>query len=229
MFYLRTLGGVYVRRMDGTQLGGGAAQRRSLALLSVLAAHSGAGMRREALLSLLWPDADPERGRHALAQSLYHIRRTLSCDDLFVLNGAEIRLNPDRIASDVGLFQAALAGGDDRVALEHYEGPFMDGFVLPSALEFDQWAASVRFRLQGSAARAMERVAARAEASEDWSTAIDFLQRLVGLDPLSAAAVTRLMRAMLAAGDRPAAFRAGQQHVQLVRQQLEMEPEQNLV
>ena len=51
---------------------------------------------------LLWPDGDPEKVRHALTQSLYQIRRALSCDDLFVIAGSNIALNSERITTDVG-------------------------------------------------------------------------------------------------------------------------------
>ena len=64
--------------------GAAASQRRTLALLSVLAVAGPLGMSRDKLVALFWPEADSERGRHALTQALYSARRVLHCDDLFV-------------------------------------------------------------------------------------------------------------------------------------------------
>ncbi|HEY9229146.1 MAG TPA: hypothetical protein VIP11_21020, partial [Gemmatimonadaceae bacterium] len=153
MLELKTFGGASVRQPDGAPLNGAVAQRRSLALLSILAVHGEAGVNRERLLALLWPDADVERGRHALNQSLYQLRRALGHDDVFCAAGASIRLNADRIASDVARFIACAAQGDDDGALALYAGPFLDGFALPGCVEFDQWVAASRERMRSMASR----------------------------------------------------------------------------
>lgn len=225
MLELLTLGGVYVRGSDGTRLGGAVAQRRSLALLSVLAAHGDAGVRRDRLLALLWADADPEKSRHALTQSLYHIRRALECDDVFVVTGADIRLNAERMQSDVARFGMLVDAGHDECALSLYAGPFMDGFVLPSPPEFEQWASVQRDKYQRLAGGALERLAANAERNGEWAEAVSLLRRLVALDPLSATATIALMRAMWASGDRPGAIQQGRVHGQLLRDELELEPD----
>jgi DNA-binding SARP family transcriptional activator len=225
MLELRTFGSAYVQRNDGTPIGGAVAQRRSLALLAVLAVSGDAGIRRESLLALLWPDADPEKSRHALTQSLYQLRRALDCDELFSTTGANLRLNGDHIVSDVAQFVAATESGDDACALSLYRGAFLDGFVLPSCVEFDQWLSGQRERLKASVARVRQRVACAAEARGDWPAALDHLGALVLLDPLNAVATMRLMRAMAAAGDRPGAIRQGRLHATLMRTELELEPD----
>src|SRR5262245_48417656 len=179
MLELRTLGGAYVRRNDGTPLRGAVAQRRSLALLSILAAHGEAGIRREGILALLWPDADPERSRHALTQSLYHIRRAVGCEDLFVTAVANVRLNGCRITSDVGVFAAFVAANEDERAIAVYGGPFLDGFVLPECVEFDQWVSIQRARINCLATRSLERIANAAETRADWRAAVSALEQLV--------------------------------------------------
>src|SRR4051812_29874698 len=193
MLQLRTFGGVFVRRTDGAQLDGAAAQRRSLSLLSVLAVHAESGVRRDRILALFWPDGDPDRSRHALTQSLYHIRRALACDDLFLSTAANVRLNSDRITSDAAEFEARIAGGDFAGALELYEGPFLDGFVLPASLEFDQWSTQQRSRLHAAAAQACERLASEAERDGDWPRVVEVLERQAALDPLNGRVTMALM------------------------------------
>jgi DNA-binding SARP family transcriptional activator len=223
MLQLQTLGGVCVLQSGGARVGGAAAQRRSLALLSILAVHGDAGVSRDRLLALLWPDGDPDKVRHALTQSLYHIRRALGCDDLFVIAGANIGLNADRIATDVGRFLALANAGDNEAVAAAYRGPFLDGFVLSSSAEFDQWMSVERNRLQQIAARALERIATAAERNGDWPVAADAYKRLVALDPLSAAATMRLMRALWTCGDRAAAIQQGRTHAALINEELEIE------
>lgn len=225
MLELRTFGGVHVIRSDGERLGGAAAQRRSLALLSFLAVHGDAGVRRDRILAMLWPDGDPEKSRHALTQSLYHIRRALDCDDLFVTAGSDVRLNTARITTDVAQFTAAVDESDHPQVIALYRGTFMDGFVLPGAAEFDQWLYSQRARYQNMVSRALAKTAESAEARRDWPAAIDAHKKLVALDPLSATATMKLMRALWASGDRPGAIQQGRVHCALIKQELEIEPD----
>lgn len=225
MLQLRTLGGVFVAQADGTRVGGAAAQRRSLALLSILAVHGNAGVSRDRVLALLSPDGDPDKVRHALTQSLYHIRRALSCDDLFVIVGSTIALNADRITTDVGEL-LALADRDDHEGVAAvYRGSFLDGFVLSSSVEFDQWMSVERSRFQQLASRAMDRRASSAEKRGDWLGAVEWYKRLVALDPLSATATMRLMRALWSSGDRAGAIQQGRSHAALVHEQLEIAPD----
>lgn len=225
MLQFRALGGAFVLQSDGVRVGGAATQRRSLALLSVLAVHGSAGVSRDRLLALLWPDGDPEKVRHALTQSLYHIRRALSCDDLFVIAGSNIALNSERITTDVGRLIELSARDDHAGVAAIYDGPFLDGFVLPSSVDFDQWMSVERSRFQQLASRALERLGTAAETGADWPAAVDAYKRLVALDPLGASATMRLMRALWSSGDRTGAIQQGRTHAALIYEELEIEPD----
>ena len=137
MLQLRTFGGARLLR-DGTALEGPASQRRRIALLSLLAAGGSRGVSRDAIISLLWPDSEHERARHALSQWLFLLRRDLEVNDL-VLGANELRLNPDRVSADVTDFDVAVAKRDHSTAAQLYTGPFLDGFVLSDAGEFERW------------------------------------------------------------------------------------------
>lgn len=222
MLQLQTLGGVLVSHPDGTRIGGAAAQRRSLALLSILAVHGNGGVSRDRLIALLWPDGDPDKVRHALTQSLYHIRRALDCPDLFIIAGSNIRLNADRITTDVGRLILAAERGQHADTASIYRGPFLDGFVLASA-EFDQWMSVERSRFQHLASRALDKLATAAERTGDLPAAVESYKRLVELDPLSAPSTIRLMRALWASGDRAGAIQQGRTHAALMYEELEIE------
>ena len=55
-----------------------------------------------------------------------------------------LRLNPDRVWSDVREFETARQAGDLERAVELYGGPFLDGFFLTDAQEFERWVENER-------------------------------------------------------------------------------------
>ena len=225
MLWLRTLGGTHVaNRDDGSPLGGAAGQRRLLALLSLLAVAGDTGLSRDRILALLWPDGDPEKSRHALTQTLYHARKTLRCDDLFIAD-AGIRLNPARMSSDVRELEVALRCGEVECAAELYAGPFLDGFVLPGAGEFERWVSEQRRHLATRMAKAFERLAAEAETRGYLEDAAAWRKRGFALDPLSSVSAFNLIRTLAASGDRTSALHHAHVHEMLLREQLELEPD----
>src|SRR5438128_8676022 len=145
MLHLKTCGGLSVEA-EGASASGAAQRRKTLALLALLAAAGRRGMSRDKLITYLWPDADVEHGRNLLKQACYALRRDLHAPEL-VLGATELRLNPAVINSDVRQFDEALERGDQAAAVALYDGPFLDGFFLSGAEEFERWVESERTRL----------------------------------------------------------------------------------
>jgi DNA-binding SARP family transcriptional activator len=193
-------------------------------LLAALAVAGEAGSSRDKLVGLLWPEVDAERARHSLTQALYTARKAVQVDDLFIV-GADIRLNEARISSDVREFEAALAAGDLQRAVELYRGPFLDGFFVSGSPEFERWSSAQRERLAGRAADALERLAASAESSGDYRSAIEWRKRLSTLFPYDSGAALKLMTVMAKAGDRAGALQHAQSHAALLRDELDIEPD----
>jgi DNA-binding SARP family transcriptional activator len=222
---LHTFGSVHVSDGDGQPLSGAATQRRLLALLSVLAAAGDAGLSRDKLVGLLWPDVEPERARHSLTQSLYSARRALRNDDLFDTTSASVRLDATRITSDVAEFQQALDRNELERAIELYEGPFLDGFFVTGASEFEQWSAAQRTRLRDITVGALERLAADAESRGDLAAVLRWRRQAAALLPLDASRTVQLMTAMAAAGDRAGALQQARVHAALLRQEMGLDPD----
>ncbi|HSJ31826.1 MAG TPA: hypothetical protein VK933_10350, partial [Longimicrobiales bacterium] len=137
MFSLKLLGGAVAYGPQGP-IGGRLAQRRRLALLAVLALAGRKPVSRDRLLALFWPEADAERARHSLADSVYQIRRELS-EKAVVSVGEDLLLNAELIASDVAEFEGAIESGELQAAVEIYAGPLLDGFHVSDAPEFERW------------------------------------------------------------------------------------------
>src|SRR5689334_4017708 len=223
MLLLRTLGGVSLAR-DGTPLGGAATQRRRLALLTLLAAAGERGVSRDKLVSLLWPDSEEEKARHTLSQWLFLLRKDLGEPEL-VAGTTELRIDATRLSYDAGEFERALARGDRERALGFYRGPFLDGFFLSEAAEFERWADDERARLERLAHRAAEQLAAECAARGDAAAAVHWWEWLATRDKLSVRVTLGYMQALAAAGEHDRAIRHARVHEELVRQELESEPD----
>jgi adenylate cyclase len=220
---LRTLGGISLER-DTVTLDAVGAQRKALALLTLLGVSRGQGISRDRVAAYLWPESDTERARGALKQTLHVIRRQLGSPEI-ILGTSELRLNPSYIASDVDAFLSALEEGEHELAAQLYGGPFLDGFHVAGAPEFEEWVSVQREEFARRYASALERVASAAEARADPVAAIEWLRRLQTTDPFSARVTLWLMRALDAAGERVAALRCAQTHETLLREELDSPPD----
>jgi predicted ATPase/DNA-binding SARP family transcriptional activator len=223
---LRTFGGLGLTGESGP-LGGAALQPRRLAVLAALAISGPQGLSRDKLLGLLWPETTDARGRQALSQALYALRRDTNTDDL-VLGGEQLRLNPAVISSDVADLEAALAAGDHERIATLYEGPFLDGVYLSDGDAFERWAEGQRLRFAQLAERALERLAVVADTAGDRDAAVRWWRRLATLDPLKTRAAVRLISALAASGKRSEALRHADQYAKLVREELGAEPSRDV-
>lgn len=227
MLRLKTFGGLSVA-VDDAPGDGAAQQRKTLALLAILAAAGRTGLSRDRLIAYLWPEADAEHARALLKQACYALRRDLQQPDLF-LGTTELRLNPALIASDVQAFAAALERHADAEAATLYTGPFLDGFYLNDSAEFERWVEAERNELRQRAGAALERLASDATARGDHGTAVEWWRRLVALDRLNSRVTLGLMNALAATGDPGGALRVAQEHESLLREDLDASPDAAVV
>lgn len=212
---IKTFGGLSLER-DGVRIEGTSPRRA--ALLAVLAAAGPRGVTRDRLLLLLWPDSTEERARHNLAQLVYATQKALGAEVLESA-GAEVRLAAS-VGSDVAEFHDAEGRRDWERMVTLYEGPFLDGFVLPDAVEFDQWAEGQRARLNTAALAAMEQRARAAKGDE----AVGWWRRLVGIEPLATRYAVGLAEALVQAGNPGAAARHLREHQRLLRSEVGAAP-----
>jgi TolB-like protein/DNA-binding SARP family transcriptional activator/Tfp pilus assembly protein PilF len=223
MLHLKTFGGLSVA-VDNAPGVGAAQQRKTLALLALLAAAGRTGISRDKLVACLWPEADAEHARGLLKQACYVLRRDLHEPDLF-LGTTELRLNPDVMVSDVQAFEAALERPDPAQAAALYAGPFLDGFYLSDSIEFEQWVEAERNRLRQRAGKALETLATDAAARGDHRSAVECWHRLAALDPLNSRITLGLMNALATTGDRAGALQLAQVHERLLREELGAAPD----
>jgi DNA-binding SARP family transcriptional activator/TolB-like protein len=224
-FRLRTFGGLWIEGTGGSETP--VLPPRRLALLALLAVAGPRGMTRERLLGILWPDRDEERGRHALAQTVYSLRGDLR-NDAVVGGGAELRLESGEIGSDVADFAAAMSAGDHETAAALYTGPFLEGFYLSEAPEFERWVETERARLAGAVVRILEQLAESSERAGRSAEALSRWRRLCELEPLRGRYAAMYMQGLAAAGDRAGALAHARTHAAALQRELDAAPEQEV-
>lgn len=220
MLRLITLGACAVRREDGTDA---VIPRRRLALLVAIAAAD-RGVSREKLLGLLWPELDEERGRAALSQALYALRKDLGAEEA-ITGTTDLKLDPTLVDCDRTTFLRAISEGEDELAVMTYRGPYLDGFYVREAPEFESQLEEERQRLSSWYAAALERVAGKLRESGDHAAAVRVWKQRAALAPTDASVAVALMRALADAGDRAGALRHAEVYAELLQSSMGLPPE----
>lgn len=226
MPYLRLLGGAVLEDESGV-VTGPAGRRHPLALLAILATSPGATASRGKLVGLLWPDSPERTARNRLNTCLHRLRSSLG-REVLLSAGDDLRLDLEALPCDVASFQQALNDGERERAVELYDGSFLDGFALGGSPEFEKWVDRERARLRGRYLEALESLAEAAEARGKPETAVKWWRERAGQDPYDSRVTARLMRALEAAGNRPAALQTARVHAQLLEHEIGTEPSEEV-
>jgi len=216
-FHLKVLGGLCLTR-NARAVTGPAAQRRHRAVLAVLAMHADAGISREKLAALLWPESNEANARNSLKQALHVLRHEITTN--VVIGTADLRLNLALVSCDLAEVELLLRENRLEDAAEAYAGPFLDGFHLGGdAAEFEQWVENERSRLERRYATGTEALARRATSAGDQGSALRWWRRLSDLAPLDSRYAERVAATLNALDDRAGALR----HIDVHRTALQKE------
>jgi TolB-like protein/DNA-binding SARP family transcriptional activator/Flp pilus assembly protein TadD len=204
---LRLLGPVELADSEGRPLRSVLSQQKRLALLAYLAhAPDRSFHARERLLALLWPEFDEARGRAALSQALYYLRRELGEGALPGRGPEEIGVDPDVVWCDVAAFRRAVSAARAQEAVDLYRGGFLEGQHLTQSAAWEDWVAAQRVDLRTQAAEASWKVAQDHEAAGRMPMALRHARRAVDLSFPDEAAFRRLLTLLARAGDRAGAI-----------------------
>jgi len=197
---LRTLGSTGLERIDRSGeridiLGAG----KPYALLVYLALAPRRTASRESLTDLLWANAEPDRARQTLRQTLSQLRHLLG-DDSFSGGPQEITLS-DAIGVDLDDFHAAMRGGRHLDATRLYAGHFLANFAVAGGESFDRWAALQRDRIQGAYLFALDAVMRSHLEAGHPREAEPLARALRDADPFNQSAWRLLIESLLSAGN----------------------------
>lgn len=207
-FRLRLLGGFELRDTDGTPRR--IESVRAESLIAYLALHPHAGVERQVLAGLLWPDSSEPQARTNL-RHLLHTTRSALPDDVLRVSARSLGLASSvMLRSDVAAFRAAVerartATGSELVEALETASDIYTGEFLPGC--FDDWVLAERELLRAVHADVLERLgAAHLERGDPVRAAIQ-LERLLRTEPLAESVYRLLIRCYAEQGDRARAAR----------------------
>lgn len=165
-------------------------------LVGFVALHARQVTRRE-VVEHLWPDAEAESGLRRLRTALWELQRTLDGTAVVDSSRTTLSLHHDAVV-DLDEAERLLSTGAAEAAL-HLLEPGL-------SVELDQeWAAPARHRAEAMLGDALKRLV---DESSDPQVAVEYARRRLDLDVLSESAHQDLVRCLVRAGDRAAAFAA---------------------
>jgi len=210
------------------------------ALLAYLAVEADRPHPREALAGLLWPDWPDRDALSNLRYALSNLRqvigdRTADSPFLLVTRDALQFNSASDYSLDVRVFteltESALSAAKGSVDLSgaeeataSYRGGFLEGFSLPDADPFEEWALLTRERLARQISSTLHLLSATCEERGQYERAQSFARKQLELDPWDETAHRQLMRALALAGKRSAALAQYETCRLLLAEELDVEP-----
>jgi DNA-binding SARP family transcriptional activator len=191
--------------LDGATVDG--LRRKNRALLFYIAAQ-GRPIPREKLLAFFWPDHERSAAQPILRTMIHdlhtHLGEAVQADD------RNIALAPDTFV-DVQFFSTTLHASPDpqelAEVLDLYKGDFLEGFTLPDASQFDDWAAAERERYRLMAMNGFADLSHRLEADRQVASALGCARRALAFNPFQEDLQRDVMRLLYLNGDRAGVIR----------------------
>jgi DNA-binding SARP family transcriptional activator len=199
--------------------------RKNLALLIYLALSPNRTRTREHLVGILWPETTERLARKSLTEAVRRLRKLLGASRLVshadAITLSDGGLEVDAIALDAGSI-------DTRGAATLVGGDFLEGFSLPDAPEFDQWASNERAGYRAKSALLLVEAGERSLVDLRLAAAQELARRALTLEPLSEPGTRLLLRAAALAGDAASALRAYHEYSARLEQEVGEQPSRDL-
>lgn len=201
---------------------------RQQALIAYLILLHDAPVSRLQLASLFWPETTEAQARTNLRNLLHKLHQSFHFFDEFIeVDTKSLRWRQDApYTLDVVTFESCLEGKPgtpiQRDMLEQAVQVYA-GDLLPDC--YDDWIDPIRERLRRSFLSALDTLAAITEEAREYSSALEYVQRLVAADPLNASKNYHLIYLYALLGDRTAAIKAYRVYSRQLSEELGTEPE----
>lgn len=218
-------------------------RRKAIALLAYLAVtqHS---HNRDALATLFWPEANSNRARANLRQTLWELNNAL-CESWIETEDETLALRTDpNVWVDVHAFQASLAACHTHGhPIDHacadcvpllkelvtlYREDFLAGFSLSDSPAFDEWQYLEIENLRRKFADSLENLGNYLIGIGDFEAAIAAIRRWSALDPLDDTPHYRLLQLYAWTDQRAAAVREYRKYTKLLKQELGLGPREDI-
>ena len=213
------------------RIGGGLVDRlprKACALLAYLAAKHGEMVARETLSDLLWPDRELGLGLHGVRNCLSSIRASFGDAASHHIEATTTNIRLSAAAVDLKLLETSIETDDPaelQRAVNLYRGDFLFDVRIESE-PFQDWVTIERSRARNLVQELLERLVPAHQAVGRNEAAIASAEQLVALDRFSERGYRLLMQACARGGKRADALRHYARCAELLRNELEVEPEQ---
>ena len=223
---LRTFGAVSLGGVTYGDASSLLAQPKRVGLLAWLLLARPRGLHpRSTLLALFWPEQDQQHARWAANQAVRAIRSAIGPTLVLTRGRHEVGIAPDGLWCDALEFESAIERHEWQRALSLYRGEFLDGLHLSGCMAFERWQAAERTRFQGAATRAAWSLADAEQADGRLESAVEWARKAIAFSPHDEKGVRRLILLLDGAGERAGAVDAYEAYAQLLREELEVDPD----
>jgi DNA-binding SARP family transcriptional activator len=225
--------------VDGSAVEGRRWPRRKPKLLvKLLALQPHHRLHRERLMELLWPESDAEAAANNLHKTIHLARHALepglksAAESRFILSqGQQVALRaPGGLRVDAEEFERRAAEAKRGGEAEGYEAALAlyAGDLLPEEL-YEDWAAARREQLRGLHQELLTKLALLYEARGEFERSAQRWKMILDCDPPNEEAHRRLMSLYARMGNRHLALRQYKQCREVLRKELDAEPERATV
>ncbi len=195
-------------------------------LLALLVLRHGRTVPRSWLAGTLWPDSEETQALQNLRHALLSLRKALGSQRERLQSPTRDTLTLDfaNIETDVLRFDQAVGKGEEalRSVVALYTGPLLEGCL-------EEWVFPERASREQACLRALETLAEAAEQRQDYAEALDWLRRAQGMDALRDTTQRALMRVLAASGEVPAALASYRDYRLLLREEMNVDPDEETV
>jgi DNA-binding SARP family transcriptional activator/tetratricopeptide (TPR) repeat protein len=238
--FVRTFGNIGIHRASWSGPEIRIEKKRVRALVGVLAAHARDPLSRDAVIDLLWPEADGDSAINNLNQTVFQLRRYLDPQyrggdsPEYVLSTSEqVSLSNDLVHTDLAELErlpARIAGADwqhrqatvSRI-LDLIRGEFLND------LRYEDWASRLQLPIHADVRRLLLPIAQAGPDAYETDLSIRAATTLLRLDAFDEAAVLALASAMAQSGKRVAARGVVVEYVKRIRNEFDDEPSSQFV
>ena len=153
------------------------------------------GLDREEIISLLWPEDDPQKARKRLNQLLYSIKKKTAAPTPFECRGTRILRSGARTSSDLDSYLVNLRASRLSECAEMLARGFLrrcDGQV---SRPFSSWIEARDRELRSVLGTKLRERLTRCESTAEWAGAKEAAEAIFVLEPLDEGALGALMKA----------------------------------
>ncbi len=159
---------------------------------------------RNRLVNIFWSDHDEKDARHALNQQVFELRKMLG-EDCVRTQGNELQID-STVQVDLNVFNEAIERGDLRVALEVYQGSFLQSGPTINSRPFEEWVDQRALKSRRAWVRASRKHVQELSAAGNIEKAIQLARHATELEPQEDELQHQLIELLANAGKRSEAL-----------------------